>query len=945
MKIKSLPPVTKKEFKKIIIFLGSSLILGLISVFSLRKEFIKDETWPWLLLISVMFIGGLNLKKIEPFLFHNTMDITMCSKSNKNEKKYGFGFIGISTLISIFIIIKLFPDYNNWHGTFIPWVLSMLLILLGSLLIMSIGESSTRIVSIWGYWPEKNKFKKFEIIAFLFIFLLAIILRIYNIDKIPPGFFIDEPNAGLDALYIIEGRQVSPFGTGWYGTPNGYIYYMAGIIKLFGANWISLKIISLIPAILTIPAIYILAKLIFGPIPGLIAMLFMAISRWHLTMSRWGWNETAPPLFQILAIFFLIRGLRDRRALDYAISGIITGLMTYTYLSSRLAIFTIFLFIIYWFFTDPSGWRESLKKSWSGIFIFLLSIMVAIGPILVTYVTDPFTYNNRVNEITILRDINEQKSINPLIDNLIDTLKLFHHTGDFNGRHNLPGEPMADPFTGLFFAFGLFYGILKLRDYRFFLLLIWLIIGLSAGFLSLNHQSPQAYRTLNALPAAIILAAVSLDMYGRAFNLAIKQIKSINLPSPIKKLPIFFIFLVLSGALLWEVNTYFTKQAKSINVLSDFNPMENGVAHEVVQAYRSNKSIYVSPEFSYFSPLRYLMYGEVKNTTGQNSLDDMPYNVILPEVNFPVPFSNQDVILLLDYEYYHLQNYFLDFYPKANISLVNLPNNYPLYMKVEISRESVAEVQGVIQRIQDPSGTITETKVDLIEWKADTYSPVEVEWEGLLRLENGSEINLISESNIDIFIDNNPWTGSKYLGRGIYHLKVIKQKENNDPFHLSWKIDDNDQEQIPPEAFFINPNERNGLLSSYYRNPNWEGSPVFQQITPFLLLAWPDQSPIIDESDFSARFTGSIEIDEPGEYLFILKVDDGARLIIDGVELGASLKPNQPNDFEVRTELTKGKHPIQIDYFQQGGGSSLRLYWQFGDNPIKPIPPEVFSPN
>ncbi len=162
-------------------------------------------------------------------------------------------------------------------------------------------------------------------------------------------------------------------------------------------------------------------------------------------------------------------------------------------------------------------------------------------------------------------------------------------------------------------------------------------------------------------------------------------------------------------------------------------------------------------DFSYFSPLRYLIYGEVKRSNGPNSLDDMPYKVILPEVNLPLPFSNQDVILLLDYEYHPLLNYFLDIYPKANISLVSLPNNDPLFMKVEISGEHVAEVQGVIQQIQNSLGTITETKVDLIEWNADTHSPVEVEWEGLLRLDNGSEINLISESNIDIFIDNNLW--------------------------------------------------------------------------------------------------------------------------------------------------------------------------------------------
>ena len=44
---------------------------------------------------------------------------------------------------------------------------------------------------------------------------------------------MDETNAAIDALYILEGRTASPFGMGWYGTPNGYIYTMAGMIKVF----------------------------------------------------------------------------------------------------------------------------------------------------------------------------------------------------------------------------------------------------------------------------------------------------------------------------------------------------------------------------------------------------------------------------------------------------------------------------------------------------------------------------------------------------------------------------------------------------------------------------------------------------------------------------------------------------------------------------------------
>ena len=55
-----------------------------------------------------------------------------------------------------------------------------------------------------------------------------------------------------------------------------------------------------------------------------VAVCFLlAINRWHMTMSRWGWNEVAPLLFMIGALFFLLRAIRDRRAIDYALAGLL----------------------------------------------------------------------------------------------------------------------------------------------------------------------------------------------------------------------------------------------------------------------------------------------------------------------------------------------------------------------------------------------------------------------------------------------------------------------------------------------------------------------------------------------------------------------------------------------------------------------------------------------
>ena len=121
-----------------------------------------------------------------------------------------------------------------------------------------------------------------------------------------------------------------------------------------------------------------------------------------------------------------------------------------------------------------------------------------------------------MSEISIFRDVNDQHSLAPLLENIGDILKFFHQTGDLQGKHNLPGEPMADPFTGLFFAIGVAYAILAWRDQRRVLLLLWLVLGLAGSYLSSHHELPQSYRALTALPAVVLLAADVLDQIARA---------------------------------------------------------------------------------------------------------------------------------------------------------------------------------------------------------------------------------------------------------------------------------------------------------------------------------------------------------------------------------------------------------------------------------------------
>jgi len=89
--------------------------------------------------------------------------------------------------------------------------------------------------------------------------LLAAFLRVYRIHELPPGIFIDETNAAIDALKILDGERVSPFATGWAETPTLYVYYMAGLFRLMGVSFFALKLVSILPGLLTVASVYPLA--------------------------------------------------------------------------------------------------------------------------------------------------------------------------------------------------------------------------------------------------------------------------------------------------------------------------------------------------------------------------------------------------------------------------------------------------------------------------------------------------------------------------------------------------------------------------------------------------------------------------------------------------------------------------------------------------------------
>ena len=781
--------------------------------------------------------------------------------------------------------------------------------------------------------PPDRPVTRLEVVGFLALVAITIFLRVYRIDEIPSGIFIDETNAAMDAMHVLDGRPDSIFGTGWYETPYLYIYYQAALVVLFGPTYATLKLTSLLPAVLTVIAFYPLARTLIGAPGAFVTTLLFAVARWHLTLSRWGWNELAPPLFHILAVLFLVRAARNRRMIEFALAGLMAGLCMYTYLASRLVVVAIALYVLYRFVVDRGFFRRSI----GGLAIAAAVFLLTIGPLATQYLRSPFTLLNRTQQVSIFGEIERAGNNTPLLQSARKHIEMFTIRGDMNPRHNLPGEPMLDPITGALFLIGVGGALWRITDHRSGLALIWFVVTMLGGVLTQVGEAPQAYRTLTALPAILLLAGDTLTRAGVLLRQMLARLR----PAASPRYAIAGAALVSLGlvglAAKANLDVYFGPQARSEAVYQGFTPVENAVAKEVL-ARLPTSDVYLSDVQYSFSPVRYLTY---RPKTQGGGIDNPPYKQIDLNADIPLPDNGRDAVLVLDQSFGWVGAYLRQYYPGATVETVRGPRNDVQFTRVLISQQDLARIQGIEGSY---GGTIRRDQRLDFAFPADFpagATPETIIWEGSLRVP-ASGVMKLGGDGLAIELDSQPFNEPRFVGRGLYALKATWRSPGPaGRTTLRWQLGGRAETAVPAEALSIIKGSTAGLIARYYRNETWTGTPVFTQTQSFIVIGWPDEEPW--SGPFSISFAGKIEAPVQGRYAFSVNADDGARLSIDGRVIGEGLKPDQPNSIEAAVVLTPGPHEIRLDYFQRGGGKRLEFWWQPPNGPRQPVPPSVLS--
>jgi hypothetical protein len=346
---------------------------------------------------------------------------------------------------------------------------------------------------------------------------VAAALRLWQIGSIPSGVWLDELAIAANSITLAAG-PFAPFASTplfadhpeWVHTSNLYLYACWPLVRLSGYGFVGVKLISLLPGIAAPPLLYLLARRVLATGWAAFAAGLLALSHWHVTASRWGFDQVLVTALGIVLIAALYDGLEHRHAATLTSAGVIAGLALYAYIAARLllaAVVVVLVVRVAWLRT-----REPLRD----LAAFGAGWAVAATPLVAYWLTHPGVFAVRMSELSIVGQA-LAGDLAPVLGNLRHYALMFFVRGDFNPRQNVPGEAMLDPLTALLFAIGLVIAALRWRRTEHQLAVSWLLVGLLGGVLTESVIGPNSYRTGHVVPACMLLAAVAAATLHRGF--------------------------------------------------------------------------------------------------------------------------------------------------------------------------------------------------------------------------------------------------------------------------------------------------------------------------------------------------------------------------------------------------------------------------------------------
>lgn len=374
----------------------------------------------------------------------------------------------------------------------------------------------------------KGRFTPYELALVLGLLLTGLLLRVWDLEHIPPNLSGDEGTQGLQAVEVMEGRLRNPFATGWFTVPTMSFFAQAASLRLFGDGVAGLRALSGLIGSATLLLTYLLARRNFSRRVALFTLAALTFNHYHIHFSRLGSNQIADAFFITLTLWLLTEGLRRARDkkpeardpqhtsrnthLWFLAAGLTMGLSWYSYFGSRV----ILLVVAAYLGTRARAERGFLRRHAHALALLALVALMAAAPLFLYYANYPQNLSARFNQVNFLHWLKNELA-RPEHDSTLElalrqvwrSISAFNHTLDptFWYRAQIP---LLDFVSGIFFLLGLVVALGQWRRPASRLVLIWFGLALTFGWV-LTENPPSSMRMVIIAPAVALLIALGLD--------------------------------------------------------------------------------------------------------------------------------------------------------------------------------------------------------------------------------------------------------------------------------------------------------------------------------------------------------------------------------------------------------------------------------------------------
>lgn len=220
----------------------------------------------------------------------------------------------------------------------------------------AIKRNAVALVETWKSNPARSA-------LFLLIIAIGFFARTHQFGGVPGDINQDEAFAGYNAYTLLQhardsyGYRLPVYLTAWGSGMNALeSYLMIPFVALFGLSVWAIRLPMLIVGILTLVVTYKLVLRFSNEKFALGSMFMVAISPWHIMLSRWALESNLAPGFVLFGIFFFVKGLEKQKFL--MLSAASFGLSLYAYATIWVVVpFIILTCVLY------AIWTRSLKLS------------------------------------------------------------------------------------------------------------------------------------------------------------------------------------------------------------------------------------------------------------------------------------------------------------------------------------------------------------------------------------------------------------------------------------------------------------------------------------------------------------------------------------------------------------------------------------------------------